>query len=131
MESKKTAILFATLYMNTEIDFIELQDGTIMMAKMDSDDFEIVPEKTLDDMGYFVTDPWASDTYSYQIRENVKDGYSEIDKTIPVYYCEYFVECNDIVSVSVYGYGNTPEEALNSCQHYINLLKKYSSKKTN
>lgn len=65
MESKKTAILFATLYMNTEIDFIELQDGTIMMAKMDSDDFEIVPEKTLDDMGYFVTDPWAFDTYSY------------------------------------------------------------------
>lgn len=94
-------------------------------------DFVTATEEMLDNMGYFVTDSWSAATYSYKIRENVKDSYSEIDESIPVYVCEYFVECNDMVNVSVYGFGNTPNDALTDCQRYIELLKSFRKEEEN
>lgn len=125
MQNKRQAVLFATLDVGKIRDFLFLPDGTILTAMENTDDFVIATEEMLDNMGYFVTDPWSAATYSYEIRENIKDSYSEIDKSIPVYVCEYFVECNDMVNVSVYGFGDTPNDALEDCQRYIELLKSF------
>mgnify|MGYP004635855069 CR=1 FL=1 len=131
MQNKRQAVLFAALDVGKIRDFLFLPDGTILTAMENTDDFVIATEEMLDNMGYFVTDPWSAATYSYEIRENVKDSYSEIDKSIPVYVCEYFVECNDMVNVSVYGFGDTPNDALEDCQRYIELLKSFRKEEEN
>lgn len=122
----KNGVLFATLDIGKETDFVMLNDKTIMMIN-EKRELEIPSSDLLSYMGYFVTDAWSTTSYAYTIKENVENAYSEIDETIPVYVCEYFVECNDMVSMTVYGFGNTPIEALTDCQNYIEILKSYNT----
>ena len=117
MQNKKQAVLFATLDTGKIRDFLILPDGTILTAMENTDDFVTATEEMLDNLEHCITDPWSAATYSYEIRE--------IDESIPVYVCEYFVECNDMVNVSVYGFGDTPNDALEDCQRYIELLKSF------
>lgn len=50
--------------------------------------------------------PWANDTFSYCIKLNSGDEYI----------CSLNVIAYDLLEASIYGYGETPEEALANCK---------------
>lgn len=76
----------------------------------------------------WINSPWSQAHKSYEIRCNGKDTYTQMDENEPAWECEYSIVGYDGISASVFGYGNTEVEALESCKSHFQMLQdKYNT----
>lgn len=103
-----------------------------------TDDFETFYEENdikltdedLEDWAAWLNSPWSYNHESYTIKVNCKNAYSQIDENEPMWKCEYSIIGYDGIEASVFGYGNTEEEALEDCKINFQVLQyKYNPKK--
>lgn len=72
--------------------------------------------------------PWSQVNEKYRIRYNCVDGYTGKDKSEPDWECTYEVVGYDMITSIIYGYGDTPQEALENCVNLFNKLQKEYNK---
>lgn len=76
------------------------------------------------DWAVWLNSPWSQAHEQYTISLNCKSAYIEMDETIPMWKCEYSIVGCDGIIASVFGYGNTEIESLESCKEHFNMLQK-------
>lgn len=82
-----------------------------------------VSEMTMEMLAENIADPWSQADEKYIIKVNCKDGYTEIPEGTPTFVCEYTVMGYECMITSIYGYGNSPEDALKDCIELFNKLQ--------
>lgn len=81
-------------------------------------------KRDLYELAVWINSPWSQDTMKYGIKINCKDGYTEIEKGVPVWKCKYTITGYEGVSATIIGYGDTEEDALKDCKDLFSKLQK-------
>ena len=85
---------------------------------------KLLTDKDLEDWAVWVNSPWSMVHEGYEIKLNCKDAYSGIVDGEPDWKCEYSFIGYDGIEASTIGYGDTPEQALESCKNLFDYLQK-------
>ena len=89
---------------------------------------EVLNNEDLEQWAVWINSPWSQAHESYERRCNCKDAYTQMDENEPIWKCEYSIVGYDGISASVFGYGNTEAEALESCMKHFQMLQdKYNT----
>ena len=80
-------------------------------------------ENPINDWVYCLLHPWSITDENYTIELNYKNAYTAIPEDVPQYRCMYYVIPYAYVSVKLYAYGDTPQEALQKCMEVFDMLK--------
>lgn len=68
--------------------------------------------------------PWSQTDFTWEVSTNTKDSYTEKDPSTPDYKCIYTVVGYDAITTEIYGYGQSPQEALQDCINLFDRLQK-------
>lgn len=71
----------------------------------------------------WINSPWFQDHEQYIIDVNCKNAYTPMDENDPIWRCEYSIVGYDMITASVFGYGNTEVEALEDCKNHFQMLQ--------
>lgn len=82
----------------------------------------------LEEFAVCLNSPWGQSQEKYTIKYNCKDSYTEKDESEPDWKCEYKVIGYELITSEIYGYGNTPQEALENCINLFERLQKEFNK---
>lgn len=92
-----------------------------------NDKDEIPEDDVLNTWAVFLSSPWSEDLKAFCITINCKDNSYEVPEGAPMWRCEYGVTGYDGIYASVFGYGDTEEEALTECKKNLkNIQEKYN-----
>jgi len=85
-------------------------------------------EEELKDFAVGLNSPWGQADETYTIKYNCKDDWTEKDKSKPDWKCEYEVIGADMFTSVLYGFGDTPNDALQNCIDIFNKLQSIYNK---
>ena len=93
-------------------------------------DGNVLNQDTIEEWAEWLNSPWSCTTESWVITFNMQSNGYEPDKE-NIYKCEYIVVGYECVTATVFGYGKTEAEALQSCkEHFEYLQKEYNKEQT-
>ena len=95
-----------------------------------TDDFETFYSRTnqelstedLEEWAIWLNSPWSQICESYKITYNCDNAYTQVDCNNP-WKCEYTVVGYDMITASIFGYGDTEAAALQDCKNRFNALQ--------
>lgn len=85
-------------------------------------------EEDLKNFTVCINSPWGQTDETYIIKYNCKDSYTEKDPNEPDWKCEYTVVGYEMITSILYGYGNTPQKALQHCIDIFQRLQREFNK---
>lgn len=89
---------------------------------------EEITKEDMEEWAILINSPWSQVHEKYEIKCNCKDAYTKMNVNEPDWKCEYSIVGYDGISASIFGYGNTEIEALESCKRHFRMLQgKYNS----
>lgn len=80
-------------------------------------------ENPINDWIYCLLHPWSIADEDYTIELNYKNAYTAIPDDVPKYRCIYSVCAYGSISGKLYTYGDTPQEALQTCIEAFEMLR--------
>ena len=73
-------------------------------------------------LAQLLENPWDDGEINYIITIDTESSILTIDNDKPKWKCEYYAASYDFVEVSVFGYGNTQNDALNDCMETMKYI---------
>lgn len=80
-------------------------------------------ENPINDWVYCLLHPWSIADEEYTVELNYKNAYTAIPDDVPQYRCIYSVCAYGSISGKLYAYGDTPQEALQTCIEAFEMLQ--------
>lgn len=93
------------------------ENGVSIPSKKDD---EIDMEK----YAIWLNNPWSQAHEHWVIENNCKDAYTQMDESEPAFRCYYESVGYENITTAIYGYGNTPEEALQNCKDNFDSIQR-------
>ena len=89
--------------------------------------FESDGQEIMERFALWLNSPWSSKHESYNIEYNIADAYSEPSEGWPQWRCSYSTIGYEYAQSTIYGFGDTEEDALKDCKkRFAEIQKKYN-----
>lgn len=75
-------------------------------------------------LALYANSPWSQTHQTYVIKFNCKDSYTKKASKCPNFVCICSVVGYEAITSEIYGYGETPQEALDDCIKMFDRLQK-------